>query len=104
MQYWARIRRDPGSRWEQPRDEHQSPPGNPRTAEEARALVARVEALFMPWNIPALLDGFTDDCIVRFGDMPEFRGRAALKRLFRARGERQKRKEFRGSPTTPAVG
>jgi hypothetical protein len=29
----------------------------------------------MPWNIPALLDGFTDDCIVRFGDMPEFRGR-----------------------------
>jgi nuclear transport factor 2 (NTF2) superfamily protein len=77
-----------------------SPPRNPRTAEEARALVARVEALFMPWNIPALLDGFTDDCIVRFGDMPEFRGRAALKRLFRARGERQKnyrlRKEFRG--------
>jgi ketosteroid isomerase-like protein len=96
-----------GSRWEQPRDEHQCP-RNPRTAEEARALVARVEALFMPWNIPALLDGFTDDCIVRFGDMPEFRGRAALKRLFRARGERQKnyplRKEFRGSPTTPAVG
>jgi nuclear transport factor 2 (NTF2) superfamily protein len=77
-----------------------SPPRNPRTAEEARALVARVEALFMPWNIPALLDGFTDDCIVRFGDMPEFRGRAALERLFRARGERQKnyrlRKEFRG--------
>jgi nuclear transport factor 2 (NTF2) superfamily protein len=77
-----------------------SPPRNPRTVEEARAFVARVEALFMPWNIPALLDGFTDDCIVRFGDMPEFRGRAALKRLFRARGERQKnyrlRKEFRG--------
>ena len=76
-----------------------SPARNPRTAEEARALVARVEALFMPWNIPALLDGLTDDCIVRFGDMPEFRGRAALKRLFRARGERQKndrlRKEFR---------
>jgi nuclear transport factor 2 (NTF2) superfamily protein len=46
-----------------------------------------------------LLDGFTDDCIVRFGDMPEFRGRAALERLFRARSERQKnyrlRKEFR---------
>lgn len=74
-------------------------PRNPRTAEEARALVARVEALFMPWNIPALLNGFTDDCIVRFGDMPEFRGRAALERLFRARSERQKnyrlRKEFR---------
>ena len=76
-----------------------SPSRNPRTAEEARALVARVEALFMPWNLPALLDGFTDDCIVRFGDMPEFRGRAALERLFRARSERQQnyrlRKEFR---------
>jgi len=76
-----------------------SPPRNPRTAEEARAFVAHVEALFMPWNIPALLSGFTDDCIVRFGDMPEFRGRAALERLFRARSERQRnyrlRKEFR---------
>jgi nuclear transport factor 2 (NTF2) superfamily protein len=76
-----------------------SPLGNPRTVEEARALVARVEALFMPWNIPALLAGFTDDCIVRFGDIPEFRGRAALERLFRARSERQKdyrlRKELR---------
>ena len=72
---------------------------NPRTIEEARAFVARVEALFMPWNIPALLAGFTDDCIVRFGDIPEFRGRAALERLFRARSERQKdyrlRKELR---------
>ena len=76
-----------------------SPPRNPRTVEEARVFVARVEALFMPWNIPALLAGFTDDCIVRFGDLPEFRGRAALQRLFRARSERQKdyrlRKELR---------
>jgi nuclear transport factor 2 (NTF2) superfamily protein len=76
-----------------------SPACNPRTVEEARALVARVEALFMPWNIPALLAGFTEDCIVRFGDMPEFRGRAALEDLFRARSERQKdyrlRKELR---------
>jgi hypothetical protein len=32
-----------------------SPPRNPRTVEEARAFVARVEALFLPWNIPALL-------------------------------------------------
>jgi nuclear transport factor 2 (NTF2) superfamily protein len=71
---------------------------HPRTIEEARAFVACVEALFMPWNIPALLDGFTDDCIVRFGDMPEFGGRAALEALFRARSERQRnyrlRKEF----------
>jgi nuclear transport factor 2 (NTF2) superfamily protein len=72
---------------------------NPRTAEEARALVARVESLFMPWDIPGLLAGFTDDCVVRFGDLPECRGTAALEKLFRGRSERQKgyclRKEFR---------
>jgi len=72
---------------------------NPRTVEEARALVARVESLFMPWDIPALLAGFTDDCVVRFGDLPEFRGKTALESLFRDRSERQKgyrlRKELR---------
>ena len=72
---------------------------NPRTAEEARALVSRVESLFMPWDIEGLLAGFTDDCVVRFGDMPEFRGKALLERLFRGRSERQKnyrlRKTFR---------
>src|SRR5271166_16608 len=72
---------------------------NPGTIEEARAFVAYVQALFMPWNIPALLAGFTDDCIVRFGDLPEFRGKAALERMFRGRSERQKgyrlRKQFR---------
>ncbi len=69
------------------------------TEAAARELVAHVESLFMPWNIPALLDGFTDDCIVRFGDLPEFRGKAALERLFRSRSERQQgyrlKKEFR---------
>jgi nuclear transport factor 2 (NTF2) superfamily protein len=72
---------------------------NPSTVEEARAFVAHVESLFMPWDIPGLLAGFTDDCIVRFGDLPEFRGKAALEKLFDTRRERQKdyrlRKEFR---------
>ncbi len=72
---------------------------NPQTIEEARAFVARVESLFMPWDIAALLAGFTDDCVVRFGDLSEFRGKTALERLFRDRSERQKgyrlRKEFR---------
>jgi nuclear transport factor 2 (NTF2) superfamily protein len=62
---------------------------NPQTIEEARAFVAHVESLFMPWNIPALLDGFAEDCVVRFGDMPEFRGKASLEQLFRTRAERQ---------------
>jgi nuclear transport factor 2 (NTF2) superfamily protein len=75
------------------------PDSNPRTLEEARAFVSRVESLFMPWDIERLLAGFTDDCVVRFGDMPEFRGKAHLERLFHSRSERQKnyrlRKELR---------
>jgi nuclear transport factor 2 (NTF2) superfamily protein len=63
--------------------------GNPRTVEAARAFVAHVESLFMPWNIPALLEGFTEDCVVRFGDLLEFRGKDALEHLFRARSEHQ---------------
>ena len=62
---------------------------NPQTVDEARAFVAHVESLFMPWNIPGLLAGFTDDCVVRFGDLPEFRGKAELEKLFRSRSERQ---------------
>ena len=72
---------------------------NPRTVDEARAFVARVESLFMPWNIGALLAGFTDDCVVKFGDLPELQGKTALEQLFHSRMERQKDyrliKEFR---------
>ena len=72
---------------------------NPCTEDEARAFVAHVESLFMPWDIHGLVDGFTEDCVVKFGDLPEMRGKAALEGLFRARMERQKdyrlKKEFR---------
>ena len=77
----------------------QSTNRNPQTVEEARAFVKHVEALFMPWNVEGLLAGFTDDCVVRFGDLPEFRGKAELEKFFRGRSARQKgyrlRKEFR---------
>ncbi len=63
---------------------------NPQTLDEARAFVAHVQSLFMPWDIPGLLAGFTEDCVVRFGDLPETRGKAALEQLFRGRSERQK--------------
>ena len=63
---------------------------NPRTTEEARAFVRHVESLFMPWNIDALVAGFTDDCVVRFGAIPEFRGHDALRKFFTARSARQK--------------
>lgn len=73
--------------------------GNPRTEEAAHAFVAHVESLFMPWNIAALLAGFTDDCLIRFGDLPELRGKSALEHLFRSRMGRQigyrLKKEFR---------
>ena len=73
--------------------------GNPRTDEEARAFVKHVESLFMPWNIDALVDGFTEDCVVRFGTVPEFRGRAKLREFFTARSAKQKnyrlKKQFR---------
>jgi nuclear transport factor 2 (NTF2) superfamily protein len=72
---------------------------NPRNAEEARTLVKYVESLFMPWNIDALVDGFTEDCVVRFGTVPEFRGRDALRAFFKTRSAKQKgyrlQKEFR---------
>ncbi|HEY6716190.1 MAG TPA: nuclear transport factor 2 family protein [Reyranella sp.] len=73
--------------------------GNPWTVEEARAFVKHVESLFMPWNIDALVDGFTEDCIVRFGTLPEFRGRDVLRTFFTTRSRRQKNyrltKQFR---------
>ena len=72
---------------------------NPRTIEEARSFVRHVESLFMPWNVDALVDGFTEDCVVRFGTIPEFKGREALRSFFRTRSAKQKgyrlRKHFR---------
>jgi len=57
---------------------------------EAQALVKRVEALFMPWNVDGLADGFTEDCVVRFGSVPELRGREAVRAFFRTRSARQR--------------
>lgn len=73
--------------------------GNPQNADEARAFVAYVQSLFTPWNIDALVDGFTENCVVRFGTVPEFRGREALRHFFAVRAARQKgyrlEKQFR---------
>jgi nuclear transport factor 2 (NTF2) superfamily protein len=72
---------------------------NPRTAEDAQAFVAYVQSLFTPWNVDALVAGFTDDCVVRFGVIPEFRGHDALRKFFTARSVRQRgyrlNKQFR---------
>jgi len=72
---------------------------NPRNADEARAFVKQVEQLFMPWNVDAIVDGFTDDCVVKFGSLAPFRGKDQLRQFFLARSTRQKdyrlTKEFR---------
>jgi nuclear transport factor 2 (NTF2) superfamily protein len=53
----------------------------------------------MPWNIEALLAGFTEDCVIKFGDLPELRGKPAVEDLFQSRMSRQEnyrlKKEFR---------
>ena len=63
---------------------------NPRTMEEARVMVKYVESLFNPWNVDALVDGFTPDCVIRFCDLPEFKGHEPLRKFFMARSQRQK--------------
>ena len=63
---------------------------NPASAEEARALIKRVVSLFMPWNIDGLVNGFTPECVVRFGTLPEIRGAAALRSFLEARRAKQK--------------
>ncbi|HTG24312.1 MAG TPA: nuclear transport factor 2 family protein [Reyranella sp.] len=63
---------------------------NPRTVEEARLFVKHVESLFMPWNVDALVDGFTEDCVVHFGTLLPFRGREVLRAFFASRSGRQK--------------
>jgi hypothetical protein len=53
----------------------------------------------MPSNVDALVAGFTEDCVVRFGVIPEFRRRDALRKSFEARRAKQKgyrlNKQFR---------
>jgi nuclear transport factor 2 (NTF2) superfamily protein len=63
---------------------------NPEATEEAAAFVKYVESLFNPWNVDALVDGFTPDCVVRFCDIPEFIGQEKLRDFFLTRSKRQK--------------
>jgi len=60
------------------------------TRPQANTLLRAVEAMFHRRDVEALVNGFTEDCIVRFAEQPERRGRAALRQLFAARLARQK--------------
>ena len=67
------------------------PKGHDRwTKPQANALLRAVEDMFHRRDVDALVHGFTEDCVVRFAEQPERRGRAALRQLFTARLARQK--------------
>ncbi len=53
------------------------PGRNPQTLDEAQAPSSRMSRSLVHavQDIPALLAGFNEDCVVRFGDLPEFRGK-----------------------------
>ena len=60
------------------------------TREQANELLRVVEGMFHRLDIDALVNGFTEDCVVRFAEQPERHGRPALRELFTARLARQR--------------
>jgi len=73
----------------------------PWTREQAEALLRAVEELFHKVDIDGLVNGFTPDCVFRFGEMPEQTGREAVRALFEARMARQQ--DYRLSKTLLAL-
>src|SRR5436190_23049486 len=67
------------------------PKGDSRwTKVQADALLRAVAGMFHRRDIDALVKGFTEDCVFRFAEQPEQRGRDALRKFFTARLSRQK--------------
>ena len=60
------------------------------TVEQATALLRAVEDMFHRVDVEALVHGFTEDCVFRFAEQPERRGRQAIREFFAARLARQK--------------
>jgi nuclear transport factor 2 (NTF2) superfamily protein len=60
------------------------------THEQARAFIRNVVELFHRVDVDGLAQGFAEDCVVRFAEQPELRGRAALRELFARRLAKQK--------------
>lgn len=67
-------------------------PLNPKSFEEAKVLVKKVEGLFNHWNLQAILDGFTDDAVTKFRDIPTFSGKDQLRKIFEV--SERTRKDF----------
>ncbi|MBI3825901.1 MAG: nuclear transport factor 2 family protein [Candidatus Rokubacteria bacterium] len=60
------------------------------TRAQAEALLRIVEDMFHRRDLEALVHGFTPDCVFRFAEQPEQRGRDAIRAFFAARFARQK--------------
>jgi nuclear transport factor 2 (NTF2) superfamily protein len=60
------------------------------TSENAAQFVKEVETLFGSGDVDRMLQGFTDDVVVRFADRPEMHGIAEVGAFLRARFARQK--------------
>lgn len=63
---------------------------NPLTRERALELVAAAELAFADANVASIVDGYTDDVVIRFADLPEMRGKEAAEAFLQARFARQR--------------
>ena len=69
--------------------------------EEAKAMVAGFVRAFHSRDVQALADGWTEDVVIRFADLPEIRGKAAAKQWVASRFARQR--DYRLVKTFQAV-
>lgn len=61
------------------------------TRAQAEQLVADAEAAFTyPFDLNAILAGYTDDIVIRFADFPEITGKDAAEEFLKARFARQR--------------
>lgn len=60
------------------------------TLESASAYVKAVETAFGTGDVDQMIEGFTDDVVVRFADRPEMHGIAEVEAFLRLRMARQK--------------
>ena len=69
--------------------------------DQARAMVAGFVEAFHQQDVEALAQGWTEDIVIRFADLPEIKGKAAAKAWVAARFARQK--DYRLVKTFQAV-
>lgn len=55
------------------------------TVEEATQLVQEVEDSYNAADVDRIVSGYSDDIVIRFGDVPEIRGKEAAERFISAR-------------------